>query len=72
MKIERKRKMMPMKNFPDFVIRNRIIVIALLVIAPLFFGNEITRIKVIADFSKYLKLDDPLVKEYNRIGEIFA
>lgn len=63
---------MPKNNFPDFVIRNRIIVIGLLIIATLFFGYEITRIKVNADFSKYLKLYNPPVKEYNRIGGIFA
>jgi len=72
MKIDGRRKMMPKKNFSDFVVRNRIIVIALLVLATLFFGYEITRLKLNADFSTYLKQDDPLVKEYNRIGEIFA
>jgi len=63
---------MPKKNFSDFVVRHRIIVIALLILATVFFGYEITRIKINADFSKYLKQDDPLVMEYNRIGEIFA
>jgi predicted RND superfamily exporter protein len=67
-----RRKMMPKKNFSDFVVRNRIIVIVMLILATLFFGYEITQLKLNADFSTYLKKDDPLVKEYNRIGEIFA
>jgi predicted RND superfamily exporter protein len=72
MKVEGGRKMMPKKNFSDFIVRNRIIVIALLILGLLFFGYEITRLKLNADFSTYLKQDDPLVKEFNRIGEIFA
>lgn len=63
---------MPKKNFSDFVVRNRIIFIVVLILATLFFGYEITRLKLNADFSTYLKQDDPLVKEYNLIGEIFA
>ncbi len=63
---------MPDKNFSDFVVRNRIIVIVVLILATLFFGYKITRLKLNADFSTYLKQDDPLVKEYNRIGEMFA
>ncbi len=63
---------MPKKNFSDFVISNRIIVIALLILITIFFGYKITQLKLNADFSTYLKQEDPLVKEYNRIGEIFA
>jgi predicted RND superfamily exporter protein len=63
---------MAKRNFTDFVIRNRIIVIVLLILGMLFFGYEITRLKLNADFSSYLKQGDPLVVEYNRIGEIFA
>jgi predicted RND superfamily exporter protein len=64
--------MMPKKNFSDFVISNRIIVIALLILITIFFGYKITQLKLNADFSTYLKQENPLVKEYNRIGEIFA
>jgi predicted RND superfamily exporter protein len=63
---------MAKKNFTDFVIRNRIIVIVLLILGLFFFGYKITRLKLNADFSSYLKQGDPLVIEYNRIGEIFA
>ncbi len=63
---------MEKRNFSNFVIRNRIIVIVLLFLGMLFFGYKITGLNLNADFSSYLKQDDPLVKEYNRIGEIFA
>ncbi len=63
---------MAKKNFSDFVIRNRIIVIVLLILATFFFGYNVTKIRLNADFSTYLKQDDPLVKEYNHIGEMFA
>jgi len=72
MKIGGRRKMMHKKNFSDFIVRNRIVVIALLILGMLFFGYEITRLKLNADFSTYLKQDDPLVQGFNRIGEIFA
>lgn len=63
---------MTKKNFSNFVIRNRLVVIVLLILATFFFGYRITRLKLNADFSTYLKQDDPLVKEYNHIGEMFA
>ncbi len=59
-------------NLSDFIIRKRIILILLLVFSTVFFGYFATRIKLNADFSSYLKENDPLVQEFNRIGEIFA
>jgi predicted RND superfamily exporter protein len=63
---------MAKKNLSEFIIRKRIVVILLLVFATLFFGYFATKIKLNADFSTYLKENDPLVQEFNRIGEIFA
>jgi predicted RND superfamily exporter protein len=63
---------MTKKNLLDFIIRKRIILILLLVFVTLFLGYFATNIKLNADFSTYLKENDPLVQDYNRIGEIFA
>ena len=61
-----------MQTVADFVIRNKVIVIALVVILTLLLGYQMITIKMNADFSTYLQQDDPLVKQYNQIGDKFG
>ncbi len=61
-----------MKTLADFIMRYKIIVVSLLILLTLFFGYKATKIGFNADFSTYLQQDDPLVKQFNRIGEVFA
>ncbi len=60
------------KSFSDFVIRCPIIAVAVLVLLTLFFGYQITTIKLNADFTAYLQQDNPFVEQFNRGGEIIA
>ncbi|MFQ6618210.1 MAG: RND family transporter, partial [Fidelibacterota bacterium] len=61
-----------MKTIADFIVRRRVITITILVLLTLFLGYEVTKVRLNADFSTYLQRDDPLVQQFNRIGEIFA
>ncbi|NIN92976.1 MMPL family transporter [bacterium] len=61
-----------MKTIADLIIRNRVIAIVLVVLTTLFLGYEVTKVRFNADFSSYLQADNPLVREFNRIGEVFA
>ncbi len=61
-----------MKTLADLIIRNRGIVISLLVLLTLFLGYKASKIGLNADFSTYLQQDNPLVQQFNRIGEVFA
>lgn len=60
------------KSFTGFIIRHRVTVIIVMVILSLFFGYQVTRVKLNADFSSYLQQNNPLVEQFNRIGKIFA
>ena len=61
-----------MLTLADHVIRWRGVIIGIMIIATIFMGLQATRVKLNADFSTYLRQDDPLVQEYNRIGDIFG
>ncbi|NOX89263.1 MAG: MMPL family transporter [Calditrichaeota bacterium] len=61
-----------MLKIADFVIRNRFGVIAFIVVTTLLLGWQAMKVDLNADFSTYLRKDDPLVQQYNRVGEIFG
>ncbi len=61
-----------MKRLADFVIRYRIAVVTIVGLLTLFLGYKATKIGLNADFSTYLRQDDPLVQEYDYIGEQFG
>ncbi len=61
-----------MKRFADFIIRYRAFVITFVVFLTLLFGYKMTSLKLNADFSTYLRQDDPLVQQFNHIGEEFG
>jgi predicted RND superfamily exporter protein len=61
-----------MKRLADFIIRYRTAVVATVGLLTLFLGYEATKIELNADFSSYLRQDDPLVQEYEYIGEQFG
>lgn len=61
-----------MKGFLDGLIRFRVIILAAIVLVTGFLGYEATRIQLNTDFSTYLAADDPLVEDFNRVGEVFG
>ncbi len=61
-----------MLRLADFVIRRRWYVIASVVLVTLLLAWQAMNVGLNADFSTYLRQDDPLVKEYNRIGDVFG
>jgi predicted RND superfamily exporter protein len=64
--------MINMKRFANFIIYNRIIVIVLVILLTLVLGYQTLKIKMNADFATYLQQDDPLVQQYNMIGNKFG
>ncbi len=61
-----------MNSFSKIIIKYRWVVIALITAVTLFFGWRAAKIGLNADFSTYLNQSDPLVEQYNRIGEVFG
>lgn len=61
-----------MRSLIDFSIRHRIIGAALLLVITLALGYEATKVLLNADFTTYLRKDDPLVQEFNYIGDEYA
>lgn len=61
-----------MLRLADLVIRYRWWVISLTLLFTVFLGWQTLSVTLNADFSTYLSQDDPAVKEYNRIGDIFG
>ncbi len=61
-----------MLKLADFVLRYRRGVIITMLLLTAGFAWMATRVGLNADFSTYLSQDDPLVQQYNRIGEIFG
>lgn len=61
-----------MKGIIDMIIRRRVIGVALLLLLTLLSGYEMFNIVLNADFSTYLRQDDPVVQKFNLIGEEYA
>ncbi|NIR51742.1 MMPL family transporter [candidate division KSB1 bacterium] len=61
-----------MLKLADFVIRHRWGIIASVVALTVLFGWQASKVGLNADFSTYLRQDDPLVQEYNRVGDVFG
>ncbi|NOX35904.1 MAG: MMPL family transporter [Calditrichaeota bacterium] len=61
-----------MLKLADRVIRWRWMIIGVMLLITAFFGMQAMRVELNADFSTYLRQDDPLVQQYNRIGDIFG
>ncbi len=61
-----------MKIFAEFIIRYRLAVIFLVVILTLLLGYQMIKVNMNADFATYLQQDDPLVQQYNKIGNKFG
>lgn len=61
-----------MLTIADIVIRHRWSIILLMTILTVGMGFLATRVELNADFSTYLRQDDPLVEQFNRIGDIFG
>ena len=61
-----------MLKLAEFVIKNRWWIIAVSVLLTVYMGWMTLSVKLNADFSTYLSQDDPLVQDYNQIGDIFG
>ena len=61
-----------MKNFTELLIRYRRPGIALLLAVTLILSYGILKVNINADFSTYLREDDPVVQQFNLIGEVYA
>ncbi len=61
-----------MLKIEDFVIRFRWAVIGVIVAITVFLGLQAKKVDLNADFSTYLNQEDPVVEQYNRIGDIFG
>ncbi len=61
-----------MKGLIEFIIRNRGIGITILILLTLLLGYEMVNVRLNADFTTYLRQDDPLVQQFNLIGEEYA
>ncbi len=61
-----------MKRLIDIIIRRRGIVITLLLLVTLILGYEMFKVRLNADFTTYLRQDDPLVRQFNYIGKQYA
>ena len=57
-----------MKSVTNFLIRNRMIGAGVLLFLTLILGYQVVKVTINADFSSYLRQDDPVVKMYNMIG----
>ncbi len=65
-----KRRILP--ALAEYVIRYRWLIIGIVGVLTLFLGWQATKVGLNADFSTYLAEDDPLVRQYNRIGDIYG
>lgn len=61
-----------MKRLIDIIIHNRVVGLVFLLLLTIFLGYEMLRVELNADFSTYLRQDDPLVRQFNLIGEEYA
>ncbi|MFV1979897.1 MAG: RND family transporter, partial [Rhodothermia bacterium] len=61
-----------MLRFGDFIMRQRWPVIIVTVVITALMAWQATKVTLNGDFSNYLREDDPLVREYNRVGEVFG
>ena len=59
-------------NFFDFLIKNRKIIIILVIALTLFMAYSTLNVKLNTDFSTYLSDDDQIVKEFKRVGDVFG
>jgi len=61
-----------MLRLADVVIRFRWLIITATLLITGYLGWKMLSVSFNADFSTYLSQDDPTVREYNRIGDIFG
>jgi len=61
-----------MKRLIDIIVRRRGIGITLLLVLTLILGYEMLRVRMNADFTTYLRQNDPLVQQFNYIGKEYA
>ncbi|NIO79385.1 MAG: MMPL family transporter [Candidatus Aminicenantes bacterium] len=61
-----------MKTLADLVIRKRIIIIIVVAILTILLGYKMVKVKLNADFATYLRQEDPLVQQYNKLGDKFG
>ena len=61
-----------MKIFAEIIVKYRIVVIGIILLATLFFGYQLKDLKVNSDIVSYLKPNDPAVVLFNRVGEEYS
>ncbi len=61
-----------MLKIADFVIRFRWAVIVVIAVITVFLGLQAKNVGLNADFSTYLNQEDPVVEQYNRMGDVFG
>ncbi len=61
-----------MLKIADFVIRFRWAVIGVIAAITIFLGLQAKKVDLNADFSTYFNQEDPMVEQYNRIGDVFG
>ncbi|OEF99574.1 hypothetical protein BHF71_08485 [Vulcanibacillus modesticaldus] len=59
-------------RFYDFLIRKKKTIIVFVAALTLLFSFFILKVKLNTDFSTYLAEDDPIVEEFNRVGNTFG
>jgi len=62
-----------MKRFAEFVIKRRLLIVALITVATVYFGYQIiTKLKVKTDFSELLPQTHPYIKVHNEFRRLFG
>jgi len=60
-----------MERITDFIFRNRLLIISIIMIITVFMGIQIPKLKINSDFIKSLPKDDPIANQYKYIGDEF-
>ncbi|NIS69701.1 MAG: MMPL family transporter, partial [Proteobacteria bacterium] len=61
-----------MKGLIDIILRNKLMAKVLILFLTLLSGYAITKVALNADFSTYLRQDDPVVQKFNLVGEEYG
>ncbi|NIS71967.1 MAG: hypothetical protein GTO12_24480, partial [Proteobacteria bacterium] len=61
-----------MKGLIDIILRNKLMAKVLILFLTLLSGYAITKVVLNADFSTYLRQDDPVVQKFNLVGEEYG
>jgi predicted RND superfamily exporter protein len=61
-----------MRKFANFILQYRFPLLAGIILLTIFFGYQLTKLKIDGDILNYLPQDDPVVVQFREIGEKFG